>query len=199
MKTIILSLCLLTISVFTFGQEKTKEKKTPEQRAEMMTNHLDETVKLTAEQRTKIYDLNLRSAQKAASIRKDTKLTDEQRHDKMKEHHRDVKKQVMAELTEDQQKLLKEKHKEMRAEHKKHRGDSPEDDAKTPEQRAEMMTNRLDETVKLTAEQRTKISELNLKSAQKMTEIRKDTKLSDEQLKEAVKKLRAETKKQVSA
>ena len=62
-----------------------------------------------------------------------------------------------------------------------------------------MMTNRLDETVKLTAEQRTKISELNLKSAQKMTEIRKDTKLSDEQRKEAVKKLRAETKKQVSA
>ena len=117
MRTIILSLCLLTVSVFSFGQEKTKQRKTPEQRAEMMTNRLDEEVKLTPEQREKIYGINLRSAEKVAKIRKDTEMTDEQRHEKLKKHRMDVKKQVMAELTDEQRKTLKEKHKEMKETH----------------------------------------------------------------------------------
>ncbi|MCE3296455.1 MAG: hypothetical protein K0R65_2169 [Crocinitomicaceae bacterium] len=117
MKTIILSLCLLLGTQLAFGQEKTKQRKTPEQRAEMMTNRLSEEVKLTPEQREKIYSINLRSAEKSMKIHKEADLTDEQRKEKLQKHRRDVKKLVMAELTPEQQKTLKEKHKARKKEH----------------------------------------------------------------------------------
>lgn len=111
MRTIILSLCLLLGTQLAFGQEKTKQKKTPAERAEMLTERLDKEVTLTPAQREKIYSINLRSAEKVMKIRKDTVMTDEQRKEKLNKHRTDIKKQVMAELTDEQRRILKEKKK----------------------------------------------------------------------------------------
>ncbi|MGV3629934.1 MAG: hypothetical protein ACO1O6_01935 [Bacteroidota bacterium] len=129
MRAIIVSLCLLVGTQFTFGQEKTKQKKTPEQRAEMMTNRLSDEVSLTPAQREKIYNINLRSTQKVMKIRKDTVMTDQQRQEKLKRHRMDIKKQVMAELTPEQRQTLKDKHKARKEEHRKHiEKGAPEDE-----------------------------------------------------------------------
>ena len=111
MKTVILGICFLLVSQISSAQTDKKGKKTPEQRAEMMTNALNKEVTLTQEQKDKVYAINLRTAQKNQEIRKQTDLTEEQKKEKLKSNNQNRRKQVMAELTEDQKKVLKEKKK----------------------------------------------------------------------------------------
>lgn len=57
---------------------------------------------------------------------------------------------------------------------------------KTPQERATMLTERMDKALILTADQKAKISELNLGVALKNEKIRKDTSLSKDKKKEAL-------------
>ncbi len=111
MRTVIVTMCLMLASHISFGQTDKKGKKTPEQRAEMVTNALDKEVALTQVQKDKVYAINLRSAQKNQEIRKQTDLTEEQKKEKLKSNNQNRRKLVMAELTEEQRKVLKEKKK----------------------------------------------------------------------------------------
>lgn len=109
MRTVILTMCLVLASHISFGQQKVK--KTPEERAEIATKHLEKDITLTPVQRDKIYSINLRTAQKNQEIRKKTDLTEEQKKEQLKSSNQNRRKSVMAELTEEQKKVLKEKKK----------------------------------------------------------------------------------------
>jgi Spy/CpxP family protein refolding chaperone len=61
-----------------------------------------------------------------------------------------------------------------------------EKEKKTPQERATMLTERMDKALVLTADQKAKISELNLGVALKNEKIRKDTAISKDKKKEAL-------------
>lgn len=114
MKTIALIFGLL-LTQLSFGQ--TKEKKTPEQRADLLTNKLDSIVKLTSEQKSKIYNLNLETAKKNQTIAQKKDLTKEQKKEQIKANNKSRQTAVKEILTEQQRNIIKEKHK-AKKEHK---------------------------------------------------------------------------------
>ncbi|HEY0056543.1 MAG TPA: hypothetical protein VGB63_14405 [Pedobacter sp.] len=73
MKKLILSAMLfIGLSATGFSQERAKrELKTPEERAQKMTDVLDQKLSLTKEQKTQIYQINLERAQALNKIRQD--------------------------------------------------------------------------------------------------------------------------------
>jgi protein CpxP len=110
MKSIILSICLIVIGSYSFGQEK-KAKKTSEERAEIATSKLEKEITLSKEQRDKIYAINLRTAQKNQEIRKKKELTEEQKKEQLKANNKNRHQSIAGELTEEQKKILKAKRK----------------------------------------------------------------------------------------
>jgi len=67
MKKLIFSSVLILFGLGTYAQNPSANKpnakaRTPEQRAEHLTNSMNKKVTLTAEQKTKIYDVNLKYA-----------------------------------------------------------------------------------------------------------------------------------------
>lgn len=110
MKTIIATISLLLIIPFANGQDK-KVKKTAEERAELATSKLDKEVNLAKDQRDKIYAINLRTAQKAKEVRQNKTLSEEQKKETIKKSNQNRKQLILAELTDEQKKILKEKRK----------------------------------------------------------------------------------------
>ena len=77
MKSIILTVCLFAVVQMTHAQEK--EKLSPEQKSENLTNHLDSKLFLTDEQEKMVYDIQLKSVLKMEELRKNTSLTKEEK------------------------------------------------------------------------------------------------------------------------
>lgn len=111
MKTVFLSICLFIGVQISFAQSDKKEQKTPEQRAEMMTKHLEKDIQLTQLQHDKIYAINLDFVQKNKTIRSNSSLSDEDKKSSLKENNRNRKQLVEAELTTEQKNILKAKRK----------------------------------------------------------------------------------------
>ncbi|MBP6090824.1 MAG: hypothetical protein KA521_06180 [Crocinitomicaceae bacterium] len=73
-KTIVLVGLVSMLSITTVSAQD-KEKKTPQERATMLTERMDKALVLTADQKAKISELNLGVALKNERIRKDASLT----------------------------------------------------------------------------------------------------------------------------
>ncbi len=65
--TILFSILVLSIS-YAQGQ-RGQEPRTPEERAQRMTNRMEKQLTLTAEQKEQIYEINLEAAQKNEELR----------------------------------------------------------------------------------------------------------------------------------
>lgn len=73
-KAIVLVGLVSMLSITTVSAQD-KEKKTPQERATMLTERMDKALVLTADQKAKISELNLGVALKNERIRKDASLT----------------------------------------------------------------------------------------------------------------------------
>lgn len=72
MKNITIAFLLtLLISTFAYAQHDGRDKKTPEERAEMLTSRLEKELSLSPEQVQKVKAINLSSAEKTTAARKE--------------------------------------------------------------------------------------------------------------------------------
>ncbi|MEO5641786.1 MAG: hypothetical protein ABIQ40_18800 [Bacteroidia bacterium] len=135
-------------------QHKTK---TPEERATAFATHLEKSLALSADQKTKVHDLVLARDQKIGQLR-------EQNKDKDRCAWSDQRKQAQSEFDADMKKTLTAdqytKWTAQKAEQSKKREAHHAQSAKTPEQRADGFAGRLEKELTLTPEQKTKVRAL---------------------------------------
>lgn len=110
MKKVVLLLMVMFAAVTISAQQG--QRSTPEERAKRQTENLAEKLELTKEQKEKVYDIYLKSAQSMSAQRGEN--TD---REKMREQFQKSQKErdeaIKAILTEDQQKKYDELQKEM--------------------------------------------------------------------------------------
>jgi hypothetical protein len=106
--------CCTLVSINSFAQQK---KFTPEERAKMSTDRMKTAVNLTDSQYTKVYDLNLKYAQKMKELRGASGTMDEKR-DSFKGLRQEQQKELSTILSSDQMSAYKE----MQRENRKNRG-----------------------------------------------------------------------------
>jgi len=110
MKKILTLSILLVSSIISFAQkDSTKAKRTPEERAQQMTQALSKRLSLSEEQQSKIYAIHLENLQKMEAA-KENKVKGEK--GSMRTVLDDLNAQVNKVLTEEQRKLLEEQKKE---------------------------------------------------------------------------------------
>lgn len=185
---------LVMMTTTTMAQED-GGKRTPEERAQFRTERMAKELSLTDAQKEKLQAINLEAVKKHEEIRNDAKLTPEQKREAMKASHASEKAQLDALLTAEQKQSLETKmaeRKTKRQEFKSEHADRWKD--ATPEQRAAWKTDRMAEAITLTDEQKTKITDLNLRMAKKNEAVRNDEKLTPEQKKAAMQENRQSMK-----
>jgi Spy/CpxP family protein refolding chaperone len=64
-----LQVCLLFVTVAVYAQTEERTSLTPEQRATKWTQWMKDELSISAEQETKVYEINLKYAQQAQSVR----------------------------------------------------------------------------------------------------------------------------------
>jgi len=126
-KVILIAACLFTISTAVNAQEvakksntekATKEKMTPEQRAQKNVDDLNSVASLSDEQKTKVKELAKARITKADAIRAKYKGQSENKETQDKELvavRKEYRQTVQALLTTEQQEKVKAKNKELKA------------------------------------------------------------------------------------
>jgi protein CpxP len=178
MKKIIASLLMLvTFTAFAQTPAKTGHaQKTPEERATFMASHLEKSLGLSADQKTKVYDLALTREKKIDQLRTENKGKD--RCD-----WADQRKQTADEFNSGMQKVLTPdqytKWTQQKEEHQKKREAHYPQSNKTPEQRADSLTSHLEKNLQLTADQKTKVHDLVLTREKANDQLREKYKGQD--------------------
>lgn len=105
-------LLILFVSLFVIGglSAQQRQRSTPEERAKRQTETLVERLSLTKEQKEKVYDIYLKSAQAAAKLDNSDR---EKMREAMQKSQKERDTEIKAILTEDQQKKYDEVQKEM--------------------------------------------------------------------------------------
>lgn len=181
MKRILASLLMLvTFTAFAqtpAGDTKTgHEPKTPEARATAIASHLEKSLTLNADQKTKVYNLALTREKKIDQLRQDNKGKD--RCD-----WADQRKQVLDEFNSGMQQVLTpdqytkwNAQKEKRAEYRNAHHPASN---KTAEQRADSLSSHLEKSLALTADQKTKVRDLILTKEKANDQLREKYKGQD--------------------
>jgi hypothetical protein len=180
MKRIISSLLMLVaFTAFAQTPGKTKaghEQKTPEERATAMSAHLEKSLALSPEQKTKVYSLALAREQKINQLRDANK-------DKDRCDWADQRKQVQDEFMAGmKQTLTPDQYTKWMAEkdaHQQHRIVKKAQSSKTTAERAESYASRLEKDLALTPEQKTKVQKLALTRENAYKELREKYKGQD--------------------
>lgn len=101
-----------------------KEAKTPEEKANGLTNRMTNNLGLTDDQKTKIYTINVDMAKKNDAIRKNTALSKEDRRAQLKANYLERKSQYKTILTEEQFAKYESWEKEKKAKHQENKGNN---------------------------------------------------------------------------
>lgn len=177
LKSIAVAGMVLFTAFGTFAQDK--KAKSPEERAERMTQKMNEELQLDAAKQAELKEANLHYAQATDAIKSDAGLQEEARKAKMKDARANYRAELETILTADQLAVLDAKREEMR--------EKREEKANmTVEERAKMHTEHIHATVGLTEDQYAKVSELNLGVETKLEAIRTDVSMSPERKKEFI-------------
>ncbi len=91
-----------------------RQARTPEQRAQMATDALEKKLSLTADQKTKVYALNLERAQRMEKTMKSEREFRKEQMEKQKAMMEDSDKKLSKILTKEQQKSYEDMKKESR-------------------------------------------------------------------------------------
>lgn len=129
MKKLIFSFLLCAgLSSLGFAQEKTiREYKSPEQRAQIMTDKMAEKLSLSASQKSEIYKINLEQAQERAAMREKAQADRKAFSKDLKSKMTDRDARINKILNADQQKVYSE----LKMQMKRHKG-GHRDGAKAP-------------------------------------------------------------------
>ena len=131
MKKIITLSIMLVFSIIAFAQkDSTKAKRTPEERAQQMTQAMGKRLSLSEEQRAKIYAIQLEHLKKIEDV-KEKKVNGEK--GSMRSVMDDLNAKITEVLTEEQKKQLEEQKKERLAKMEERKAKAPEN-KKQPEQ-----------------------------------------------------------------
>lgn len=99
-----------------------REHKTPEERANGLTNRMTEKLGLTEDQKAKVYAINVDMAKKNDEIRHNTALTKEDRRAQLKANYLERKSQYKTVLTAEQFAKYESWEKEKKAKHQENKG-----------------------------------------------------------------------------
>jgi Spy/CpxP family protein refolding chaperone len=186
MKKIIIALSFALITSAISAQDTSAVarhmKATPEQIAQHITGHLEKKVSLTAEQKPKVYDLALANATKMNAIRekyKDQPEKKEERQKEMKAARDEYKAGLKTILSPEQCAKLDS----MKQGHEKH--------SFTPEQKAQRTVDKLDETLKLSPDQKKQVYDIALIKTQKKVAIHEKYKNLPDQKEQALTEMKA--------
>ncbi len=118
MKKIATAVMVLFVGM-TFAQEpgKTKERKTPEERAQHKTDKMEEHLGLTADQKEMIYDINLEAAKKHVAKREMAKEERKAKHEEMKAEREKIEAAILDVLDDDQDAKFLQMKEERKAKH----------------------------------------------------------------------------------
>lgn len=185
MKKVSILLASLVICFSSLAQDG--HRKSPEERAEHMTEKLKTELNLSAEQTTAIEKINATYLADMHAIKDNSELQEEQKKEALKDLRKNWKDSVQAQLT-DEQKVKMEELKEERKEMRK----------LTPAEKAEMKTAKMKEELGLSEEQTQQVRELNRKVADKIEAIRNDDNMDPEKKKEFIQGNRKDYKRVLS-
>jgi Spy/CpxP family protein refolding chaperone len=178
----ILSSLLMLVAFTAFAQtpaskpQTGRQQKTPEERATAFATHLEKSLALTPEQKTKVHDLVLARDQKIGQLREENKGKDRCAwSDQRKKAQDDFIAGMKSTLTPDQF----AKWEAQKAEHQKQREAKRPQSTKTPEERATGFTTHLEKQLTLTPEQKTKVNELVLTREKANDQLREKYKGQD--------------------
>lgn len=185
----ILSSLLMLVAFTAFAQapaEKHKTNrpaKTPEERATAFAAHLEKSLALTADQKTKVHDLALAKEQKIDQLREQNKGKDRCAWaDQRKQAQTDFMDSMKKTLTPEQfakWEAQKEERKKQHAEKRKQHAAKHPQTSKTPEQRADGFTQHLEKELTLSADQKIKVRELVLTREKASEQLREKYKGQD--------------------
>ena len=145
---------ILTIALALFlgfgavAQDKSHKDKTPEEKARMMTEKMQEKLDLTKDQYNKVYQLNLETAKQMQQMREQRNEDKEANRAQMKQFRAEREAKLNAVLTAEQQQKLeamkaerKKKHhgNDKHIQHKRHEGQQHKERA--PDKEQERRTN----------------------------------------------------------
>ncbi|MCU0373577.1 MAG: DUF4890 domain-containing protein, partial [Ignavibacteria bacterium] len=103
-------LAILAISVSTFAQDvDSKPKKTPEERAALITDKMKSSLNLTDDQYSKVYELNLQRIKERRAFREEKSKTDSDIKKKRSEYMTSLKSILTDEQYQTLKKIQKEK------------------------------------------------------------------------------------------
>ena len=124
-KLMMLAAILISSVCISSAQEKTdrghRERKTPEERAQLLTNGLEKKLTLTADQKAKIYRINLERAKEMNEFEKGRIENRKKQMEARKSLMEDSDKKMAAVLTADQNKMYQELKAERKTKLKEHR------------------------------------------------------------------------------
>ncbi len=121
MKNLLIMFCLVLGTTITYGQEKKAETKNSEvqtsnqkkmnatERATKMTNKMDEILKFSPEQKSAVYEINLKTIKLNRDVKNDKTLSEEMKKTQIKNHNKEKRNEINKLLTSKQKEILKER------------------------------------------------------------------------------------------
>ncbi|WP_147238715.1 hypothetical protein [Mucilaginibacter hurinus] len=198
MKKVMLMIAFVA-GIGTIASAQTRQHKTPQQRAEAMTNRLNEKLKLTADQSARVNSILLAQAASIDSLKAAAPQGDKKgNRGAFKSVFENTDRQLSTVLNAEQQKAYaalkterKGKIKDGFKAHRKH---------KAPEERAAMVTKKLEKKLNLSADQSAKVSAILLAQATRMDSLKANKAQGDRTKNHAAfKGIRQNTDEQLSA
>jgi len=183
----VLGLFLMSCTVVV-AQEEKKEEKSPEVRAEKMTQKMSDGLGLDEKQTGELKVLNLDFVTEMKRIKSDESLEKDARKTQMQEIKETRNNGLKTILSAEEFAKYQEMEAKKIAEHK-------EKKEMTPEQRAAMHTEKMIELLDLSDEQIGQVTELNKKVESKIAAIKSDLTMTNEKKKEFIKGNRQDQKR----
>ena len=171
---------LFIVSCASLFAQESKSERTPEERAEKMTEKMSTEFSLDEKATAELKALNFKFVSDMQRIKSDESMGKDQQKAEIKQISETHDAGIKNLLTEEQFALYEQNKAEKKAEYQAK-------NQLTPEERAAKKTAHIKELCTLTADQEAKVSELNIRVEQKIEVIRKDESMSEDRKKEFIK------------
>ncbi|WP_374166214.1 hypothetical protein [Arcticibacter sp. MXS-1] len=123
-KTILTAALFMALSISTFSQEKpSRQKKSPEERAQLMTDHLSQKLSLNEKQKSEVYQINLDRAKEMEKIRASAAEDRKKMFEQQMQERKDADDKINKLLSDDQKKTFADLRQQQQEKVRKHRGD----------------------------------------------------------------------------
>jgi len=121
------AIVISSITISFAQQDKTREQKTPEERAQTITNHMEKKLALTSEQKEKVYQINLERAKNMTEFRNEQMEYRKKQIETRKTLLEQSDNKISAVLTDAQQKTYTDLKADTKENMKERMGDRKED------------------------------------------------------------------------